>query len=105
MSLHPEDLTVTDTSGDHFVVQDVEGDTVFELPKHLVRNAEDADRLLIWLAPVLNQIEHNAIQFGKEQGREQVRRDLAQLLGLTPEGRTDRIDQRLAELEVATNHH
>lgn len=105
MSLHPEELTITDTSGDNFAVQDIEGDTVLELPKHLVRNAEGADHLLNWLAPVLNQVEHNAIQFGKEQGREQMRRDLAQLLGLTPEGRTDRIDQRLVELEVATTHY
>lgn len=41
MSLHLEELTITDTTGDNFAVQDIEGDTVLELPKHLVRNAEE----------------------------------------------------------------
>lgn len=83
MSLHPEELTITDLYGDHFTVQDMEGDTVLELP-------------------ILNQVEHNATLIGKRQGQEQVRRDLSQLLGLTPEGRTDRIEQRLANVENAT---
>ncbi|WP_289896655.1 hypothetical protein [Paracoccus sp. TOH] len=41
----------------------------------------------------------------KRQGREQVRRDLSLLLGVTPEGRTDRIEQRLANVEEATNNY
>ncbi|WJS87206.1 hypothetical protein [Paracoccus sp. TOH] len=52
-------------SGDHFAVQDTEGDTILELPKQLASAPEAASQLLAWLAPVLNQVEHNATLIGK----------------------------------------